>query len=78
MPPGQRLASSCVDIDDGGESDVQASFERAEADFVGEDITVPVIPKRADEFTCSSCFLIPHMSRLASSKCGQLLCTDGV
>lgn len=74
--PGQGMASGWVDIDDGGDSDVPAAFEPAGADFTGEYITVPVIPKRADEFTCSSCFLIHHMSRLASSNGRQLLCAD--
>ena len=74
--PGQDLASRWVDIDDAEESDVGEPFEVGGADLVGEDITVPVIPKRADEFTCSNCFLIHHISRLASSKGGQLICTD--
>jgi hypothetical protein len=74
--PGQALASGLADADEGGESDVEVSFERAETDSAGEDVTVPVIPKRTDEFICSSCFLIHHRSRLASSKGGQLLCTD--
>jgi len=75
MLPGQDLASSLVDIDD-AESDVERPFALAGADLVGEDIAVPVIPKRADEFTCSNCFLIQHVSRLASSQGGQLICID--
>ena len=74
--PGQDLASRWVDIDDVDESDIEPLFELAGADLVGEGITVPVIPKRADEFMCSRCFLIQHMSRLASSKGGRLICTD--
>lgn len=74
--PGQGLASRWVDIDDAEGSYVGELFQVSDADLVGEDITVPVIPKRADEFTCSSCFLIHHMSRLANSKDGQLICTD--
>lgn len=37
------------------------------ADLIADDITVPIIPKRADEFACSNCFLIQHISRLATS-----------
>ena len=74
--PGQDLAFKWVDIDDADGSDVEPAFELAGADHVGEDITVPVVPKRADEFTCSSCFLIQHMSRLASAEGGRLICTD--
>ena len=70
---GRDLRAGFVDIDD---ADEPQALELAGADPVGEDITVPVIPKRADEFTCSSCFLIQHMSRLANSKGSQLICTD--
>ena len=28
---------------------------------------MPVIPKQADEFTCASCFLVQHRSRIASA-----------
>ena len=46
------------------------------ADLSGEELSVRVIPKQADEFTCSSCFLVHHRSRLASEKNGVMLCTD--
>jgi hypothetical protein len=42
----------------------------------GEELSVRVIPKQADEFTCSSCFLVQHRSRLASEKGGVMICTD--
>jgi Domain of unknown function (DUF4193) len=51
-------------------------FEPGGADLIGDVITVPVIPKRADEFTCSNCSLIQHVSRLASLKGSQLICND--
>jgi Domain of unknown function (DUF4193) len=51
-------------------------FEPASVDPIGGEITVPVIPKLADEFTCMNCFLIQHVSRLASSEGGELICTD--
>ena len=34
-------------------------------------LSVRVVPKQADEFTCSSCFLVHHRSRLASEKNGE-------
>jgi hypothetical protein len=37
---------------------------------------VNVLPKQKDEFTCSSCFLVHHRSRLASDKGGQLICNE--
>lgn len=65
--------SSGVDIED---VDTAESFELPGADLSGEELTVRVLPKQADEFTCSSCFLVHHRSRLASSENGQLICRD--
>ena len=65
--------SAVVDVD---ESDVAESFELPGADLSGEELSVRVIPKQADEFTCSSCFLVHHRSRLASEKDGATVCTD--
>jgi hypothetical protein len=62
-----------VDVD---ESESAESFELPGADLSGEELSVRVIPKRADEFTCSSCFLVHHRSRLASEKDGVRLCND--
>ena len=76
MLPGPDLVADWADIDDADESDLERAGELASAQFVGDDVIVPVIPKRADEFMCSSCFLIHHMSRLASSKGGRRICTD--
>jgi len=76
MLSGHELASRWVDIDEAGGSDAKRPLELACADLVDEDIAVPVIAKRANEFTCSSCFLIHHVSRLASSQGGQLICAD--
>ena len=65
--------SAVVDID---ETDTAESFELPGADLSGEELSVRVVPKQADEFTCSSCFLVHHRSRLASDANGQLGCLD--
>jgi hypothetical protein len=65
--------SAVVDID---ETDTAESFELPGADLSGEELSVRVVPKQADEFTCSSCFLVHHRSRLASDANGQLVCMD--
>lgn len=65
--------SSVVDVDEGDSAD---SFELPGADLSGEELTVHVVPKQADEFTCSVCFLVQHRSRLASEKGGRLVCVD--
>jgi hypothetical protein len=65
--------SAVVDVD---ESESAESFELPGADLSGEELSVRVVPKQADEFTCSSCFLVHHRSRLASEKNGVMICTD--
>jgi hypothetical protein len=44
------------------------------ADLSDEELTVRVIPKQADEFTCTSCFLVHHRSRLADAN--SMICSD--
>jgi hypothetical protein len=66
-----RLA--VVDVDEAESAEV---FESPGADLSGEVLSVRVIPKQANEFTCSSCFLVHHRSRLASEKHGVMMCTD--
>jgi hypothetical protein len=61
--------SPVVDVED---TDTAESFELPGADLSGEELTVRVIPKQADEFT--SCFLVHHRSRLADP--AQLICRD--
>ncbi|WP_406813773.1 DUF4193 domain-containing protein [Mycobacterium sp. M23085] len=51
-------------------------FELPGADLSGEELSVTVIPQRADEFTCSSCFLVQHRSRMRSSSSGLPVCAD--
>jgi hypothetical protein len=68
--PAQSLE---VDVD---ESEAAESFELPGADLSGEELSVRVIPKQRDEFTCSSCFLVQHRSRLASHRGGKMICRD--
>ncbi len=51
-------------------------FELPGADLSGEEFSEAVIPQRADEFTCSSCFLVQHRSRLRGSNGGLPVCAD--
>jgi hypothetical protein len=66
--------SSGVIVDDGNE----AFFELPDADLSGEELSVKVIPARADEFTCSSCHLVQHRSRLRSAGDEPPICADCV
>ncbi len=65
--------TSGVDMD---EADLNESLELPGADLSTESITVMVIPKRADEFTCGSCFLVNHISQKAKEKNGKPICKD--
>lgn len=67
--------SAAVDVD---EADVADNFELPGADLSDEELTVAVIPMRADEFRCSSCFLVHHRSQLAGQRNGQDICRECV
>ena len=61
---------------DEDEAEAAESFELPGADLSHEELAVRVLPRQADEFTCSSCFLVHHRSQLATDKNGQLICRD--
>jgi hypothetical protein len=65
--------SGTIDID---EVELNEALELPGADLSGEELTVRVLPKQDDEFTCSRCFLVHHRSRLAREKDGQYICRD--
>jgi hypothetical protein len=67
--------TAVLDVDDGDPVD---SFDLPDTDLTGEELTVRIVPKQADEFVCSSCFLVQHHTRLALRKDGQQICTDCV
>lgn len=74
---GRRIDASAAaaDID---EADAVESYELPGADLFDEELTVRVMPKQPDEFTCTSCFLVHHRSRLAHGRNGAVICTDCV
>ena len=65
--------ASSVDVD---ETEQAEGFELPGADLSGEELAVRVLPRQADEFTCSRCFLVHHRSQLASEKSGVLVCRE--
>ena len=66
--------SGQVDID---EEEAAENLELPGADLSGEELTVRVVPKQEDEFTCSECFIVKHHSQKAR-KDGQYgpVCVD--
>ena len=66
-------SASSVDVD---EAEQAEGFELPGADLSDEELSVRVLPRQADEFTCSRCFLVHHRSQLAKEVNGQMVCTE--
>lgn len=66
-------SASSVDVD---EADAMEDFVLPGADLSSEALTVQVLPRQADEFTCSRCFLVHHRSQLAKEVKGQPVCSE--
>lgn len=62
------------------EDEVEAaeSFELPGADLSHEELRVKVLPRQADEFTCSSCFLVKSQQQLAEENGSEKFCVDCV
>jgi hypothetical protein len=71
----QRAAvqSGKIDIDEEEEAE---NLELPGADLSGEELSVKVVPKQDDEFTCSRCFLVSHMANLAKGSGATAVCRD--
>ena len=67
----QDKTSGTIDED---EAAVAESYELPGADLSHEILSVEVTPKQADEFTCTRCFLVQHVSRRSSP--GADVCGD--
>ena len=61
-----------VDLD---ESD-HGPIELPGADVSDEQLVVRVLPRQADEFTCTSCFLVQHRSRRVRHTRRESICQD--
>ena len=72
---GRRVdaQSSVVDVDDTAEV-----FDLPGVELLDEELTVAVVPMRADEFRCSKCFLVHHRSQLAVQRADVLICRECV
>jgi hypothetical protein len=73
LAKGRTDQSGSVDVD---EAEVAENFELPGADLGEEELSVKVLPMQADEFRCSSCFLVHHRSQFAKEKNGQPICKD--
>jgi hypothetical protein len=66
-------STAVVDID---ESDLAEHLELPGADLSKESLSVRVLPKQQDEFTCSQCFLVHHRSQYHHGDPGSEVCRD--
>jgi hypothetical protein len=71
-----RRADRQAGVFEGDEADLAESFELPGADLSNEELSLRVLPRQADEFTCSRCFLVHHRSQLAEERNGQLICRE--
>ena len=69
----QDKSAGSVDVD---ENEQAENYELPGADLSNEELSVRVLPRQADEFTCGRCFLVHHRSQLAKEKKGQLICRE--
>jgi hypothetical protein len=66
-------AASTVDVD---ETELAENLELPGADLSDESLSVRVLPRQADEFTCGKCFLVHHRSQLAGQRDGLPICRE--
>jgi hypothetical protein len=64
---------AAVDEEDAVATD---ELEPPGADLSGEMLTIEVVPRQADEFLCTHCFLVHHRSQLTSDPAGRPVCTE--
>jgi hypothetical protein len=68
-----RRAEAAADL--GDDADPFETELDVPADLSAEgELTVRVLPRQADEFTCMSCYLVHHRSQLADER--KMVCTD--
>lgn len=78
----EELKSRRADKNSGkvDEDEVEAAetFELPGADLSHEELTVRVLPRQADEFTCASCYLVKSHTQLAETRGNEQYCVDCV
>jgi hypothetical protein len=67
-----KTAARRADLEEGDHEPI----ELPGADLSDEQLTVTVLPRQADEFTCTDCFLVQHRSRLVRHTRRESICRD--
>ncbi len=65
--------SGQIDVD---EAEAAETLELPGADLSGEQLAVRVVPKQEDEFTCSRCFLVHHITQRARGEGTKAVCSE--
>ena len=68
-----EVQSGKIDLDEEEEAE---NIELPGADLSGEELSVKVVPKQEDEFTCSRCFLVSHIANLAKGQGATAVCKE--
>ena len=68
----RTTSNALVDIDE----DSIDGFDLPGVELADEELTVTVVPMRADEFRCSRCFLVHHRSQRVAAGDGSEICRD--
>lgn len=71
-----RRSEKSSPVVDEDETEAAEGFELPGADLSNEELSVRVLPRQADEFTCASCFLVHHRSQLARTEGNLAYCTE--
>ena len=67
----------CAALSGMDETEAAEAFELPGADLSHEELTVRVLPRQSDEFTCAGCFLVRHRSQIAEERPnGEAYCFD--
>ena len=72
---GRRNESATPTVDE-DEAEAADSYELPGADLSGEELSVRVLPRQADEFTCASCFLVKHRSQIDHVEGTLIICKE--
>src|SRR5699024_1657701 len=72
---GRRSEAAAPTVDE-DEAEAADTYELPGADLSGEELSVRVLPRQADEFTCASCFLVKHRSQINHVEGTLIICKE--
>ncbi|MCM3885423.1 DUF4193 family protein [Frankia sp. R82] len=70
-----QRAGAAADLGDDMDA-LESELDLPDAEVRDEELSLRVLPRQADEFTCTRCFLVQHRSQLADPR--RVVCSDCV